>query len=359
MSTAMVMRLLPEQAVPKGLALLNAGNAVATTISAPLGSYIGGMIGWRGAFFFVVPLALLALVWQWISMPPLPPRHRAGRGNVFRLLRHPQVALGMSAVFLLFMGQFALFTYLRPFLETVSGYSVPALSSVFLLMGVAGVVGTLCASRLLGSHLYLVVTGIPLILAALAALLIALGSAQLPVAVLLGAWGFFGTAAPVGWGTWLSRVLPEDAEAGGGLLVAIIQFAITLGAAVGGLLFDWAGWWSAFAFAGVALLGASATAAAAWLNWEKSPSERSASTEAPGVMNDSQAARAVSRMPSAFITPTKVDSFGSPSAVSALYSASRVTPASRASCDMPFARATTPSAWVMRAGSPSSKAASI
>ena len=269
MSTAIVMRLLPEQAVPKGLAWLNAGNAVATTISAPLGSYIGGLIGWRGAFFIVVPLALLALVWQWISMPPLPPRHRAGRGNVFRLLRHKQVALGMSAVFLLFMGQFALFTYLRPFLESVSGYSVPALSSVFLLMGIAGVVGTLCASRLLGAHLYLVVTGIPLILAALAALLIALGSAQLPVAVLLGAWGFFGTAAPVGWGTWLSRVLPEDAEAGGGLLVAIIQFAITLGAAVGGLLFDWAGWWSAFAFAGVILLGASATAGAAWLNWGK------------------------------------------------------------------------------------------
>ncbi len=269
MSTAMVMRLLPEQAVPKGLALLNAGNAVATTISAPLGSYIGGLIGWRGAFFFVVPLALLALVWQWISMPPLLPRHRAGRGNVFRLLRHKQVALGMTAVFLLFMGQFALFTYLRPFLETVSGYSVPALSSVFLLMGVAGVVGTLCASRLLGAHLYLVVTGIPLIMAALAALLIALGAAQLPVAVLLGAWGFFGTAAPVGWGTWLSRVLPQDAEAGGGLLVAIIQFAITLGAAMGGLLFDWAGWWSAFAFACVILLGASATAGAAWLNWGK------------------------------------------------------------------------------------------
>jgi predicted MFS family arabinose efflux permease len=266
MSTAMVMRLLPEQAVPKGLALLNAGNAVAATISAPLGSYVGGLIGWRGAFFIIVPLALPALVWQGISMPPLPPRQRAGRGNVFRLLRHPQVALGMSAVFLLFMGQFALFTYLRPFLETISNYSVQALSLVFLAMGIAGVAGTLCASRLLGSHLYLVVTGIPLIMAALAVLLIALGSAQLPVAILLAVWGFFGTAAPVGWGTWLSRVLPHDAEAGGGLLVAIIQFAITLGAAGGGLLFDFAGWWSAFAFAGAALLAASLTAGAAWWN---------------------------------------------------------------------------------------------
>ena len=67
MSTAIVMRLLPEDAVPRGLAMLNAGNAVAATISAPLGSFLGDLIGWRGAFFFVVPLALLALVWQWIE----------------------------------------------------------------------------------------------------------------------------------------------------------------------------------------------------------------------------------------------------------------------------------------------------
>jgi predicted MFS family arabinose efflux permease len=268
MSTAIVMRLLPEQMVPKGLAMLNAGNAVAATISAPLGSYLGGLIGWRGAFFLIVPLALLALVLQWINMPSLPSRGRAAQGNIFRLLRDPQVALGMSAIFLLFMGQFALFTYLRPFLETVSGFSIPSLSVIFLLMGFAGVAGTLCASRLLGSYLYAVVTGIPLIMAALAALLVAFGSTQLPIALLLVAWGFFGTAAPVGWGTWLSRVLPHDAEAGGGLQVAIIQLAITLGASTGGYLFDVAGWWSTFGFASITLLGSSFVAGVAWLKWD-------------------------------------------------------------------------------------------
>ena len=33
------------------------------------------------------------------------------------------------------------------------------------------------------------------------------------------AWGPVGTPAPVGWGTWLSRTLPADADAGGGLMV--------------------------------------------------------------------------------------------------------------------------------------------
>lgn len=270
MSTAIVMRLLPEDAVPRGLAMLNAGNAVAATVSAPLGSFLGAYIGWRSAFFLVVPLTLLALIWQWISMPSLPPQRRAGRGNVLRLLRRPQVALGMTSILLLFMGQFALFTYLRPFLESVSGYPVSALSLALLLMGLAGVAGTWCISRLLGACLYPVVIAIPLVMAGIAVLLIVLGSMQLPVALLLIAWGFFGTAAPVGWGTWLSRVLRDDAEAGGGLQVAIIQFAITVGAAAGGLLFDRTGWWSSFAFAALLLLGSSLAAAAAWLEWEHS-----------------------------------------------------------------------------------------
>lgn len=80
MSTAIVMRLVPAEAVPRGLAMINAGNAIAATISAPLGSLLGDYIGWRGAFFFVVPLALLALVWQWLSLPELPPSEAKSRG---------------------------------------------------------------------------------------------------------------------------------------------------------------------------------------------------------------------------------------------------------------------------------------
>jgi predicted MFS family arabinose efflux permease len=268
MSTAIVMRLLPRDAVPRGLAMLNAGNAIAATIAAPLGSYLGGIIGWRGAFFFIVPLALLALVWQWIAMPSLPPRGRPGRGNVFRLLARRQVALGMTAILLLFMGQFALFTYLRPFLETVAGFSVAELSLAFLAVGLAGVAGTWCISRLLGRRLYSLLIGIPAMMAATAVLLIVFGHSQLAVAGLLVLWGFFGTAAPVGWGTWLAGVMHDEAEAGGGLQVAVIQFAIMIGAAGGGLMFDAVGWWSAFGTAAALLLGSSLAAFAAWRNCE-------------------------------------------------------------------------------------------
>jgi predicted MFS family arabinose efflux permease len=264
MSTAVIMRLVPPDAVPRGLAMINAGNAISATISAPLGSLLGDYLGWRGAFFFVVPIAVLALVWQWISLPSLPPRPSEGSPNVFRLLARRRVALAMSATGLLFMGQFALFTYLRPFLETVTSVSVPILSLLLLLMGLASVLGTYLASLMLRARLFSVMVAIPLVMAGVALGLVVLGASVVPTALLLIAWGLFNPAAGMGWGAWLARCLPDDAEAGGGLQVATIQLAITIGAAGGGLLFDAVGWWSPFVLSAVLLCGSSLLAVAAW-----------------------------------------------------------------------------------------------
>ena len=55
LATATVMRLVPEQSVPKALGVVYMGNAVATAFAAPIGSYLGGVIGWRGVFWAMVP----------------------------------------------------------------------------------------------------------------------------------------------------------------------------------------------------------------------------------------------------------------------------------------------------------------
>ncbi|OLP53947.1 transcriptional regulator [Rhizobium rhizosphaerae] len=266
MSTSIVMRLVAENEVPKALAWINGGNALAATISAPLGSLLGAYVGWRSAFFLVVPIALLALVWQWISLPPMPPRDQKSRGNVLRLLARRQVLLGMASTMLLFMGQFALFTYLRPYLETAGGFSIEAISLVLLLMGLAGVLGTIAIGRALRTRLFTLLIGIPAVMALLAIGMAALTSASLLVAALLVAWGFFGTAAQVGWGTWVSKHISDDAEAGGGLSVAVIQLGITAGAAGGGYLFDAVGWRGPFALAAIILAASSIVALAAMRN---------------------------------------------------------------------------------------------
>ncbi len=255
MSAAVAMRLVPIHQVPKALAIFNGGNALATVVAAPLGSYLGSVIGWRGAFFCLVPVAMIALAWQWISLPPMPatPRRR-NSGSVFSLLRNPLIALGMVGVGIFFMGQFVLFTYVRPFLENVTQVDVSTLSMILLVVGITGFIGTTVIGNVLKTGLYRTLVFIPLFMALIGLLLIAFCSVVPVVFVLLGLWGLVATAAPVGWWSWLARSLPKDAETGGGLMVAVIQLCIALGSTIGGLLFDGSGYRATFVASAALLL---------------------------------------------------------------------------------------------------------
>ncbi|MDQ0035230.1 putative MFS family arabinose efflux permease [Variovorax boronicumulans] len=258
MSAATAMQLVPPSKVPRALAIFNSGNALATVVAAPLGSYLASVFGWRGAFFCLVPVAMIAFVWQLFSLPAIQAQPRAkGSTNVFRLFKNRRVVLGMLAVGVFFMGQFALFTYLRPFLETVTRVDVSMLSLMLLTLGVAGFIGTTVIGRFLKIRFYGTLMIIPMLMAAIAVALIAVGASVPATTVLLGIWGLVATAAPVGWWLWIARTLPQDAEAGGGLMVAVVQLSIALGSTVGGFLFDGTGYQSTFAFsAGLLLVGA-------------------------------------------------------------------------------------------------------
>ncbi|AZE49355.1 Transcription regulatory protein opdE [Pseudomonas chlororaphis] len=260
LSAATAMRLVPEDQVPRALAIVNGGNALATVIAAPLGSFLGSLIGWRAAFFCVVPVAALAAVWLLASLPSLKAQPAAGTDNVFNLMKRMPVALGMLAVSLFFMGQFMLFTYLRPFLETVTQVSVTTLSLMLLVIGLAGLAGTFLIEAFLKNALYRTLVIIPLMMAALAMALVAFGASVSVTTVLLGLWGLVATAAPVAWWTWLTRALPDDAEAGGGLMVAIVQLAIAAGATVGGLAFDLSGYRATFELSAALLVVAAVLA---------------------------------------------------------------------------------------------------
>ena len=250
------MQLAPKAQVPRALAIVNGGNALAMVIAAPLGSFLGGLIGWRGAFFCVVPVALIAALWLLVSLPTFKVNGAANTGNVVHLMKRLPVALGMLAVSVFFMGQFMLFTYLRPFLENVTHVSVSTLSLMLLGLGLAGLAGTMLIERFLKSRLYPTLMTIPLLMASAAVALVAFGSSSLITAVLLAGWGLVATAAPVAWWTWLSRTLPDDAEAGGGLMVATIQLAIAGGAILGGVTFDLRGYQATFELSAAILVGA-------------------------------------------------------------------------------------------------------
>ncbi len=238
LAASVVMRLVPSEDVPKALAIMFTGNAVAAAFAAPLGSYFGATVGWRGVFWAMALIVAANLMWQIAVLPSLPARGLHGVGAVLNLMRRRFVALAMIAVTLTFGGAFAMFTYIRPFLEGYTGAEIQTISLLLLGLGIGGFAGSWSIGRLVGNHLVPLLRLLPFGMAMVTLGMLATGHLLIAVAVLMACWGAINTAMPVSWTTWLTRMLPEDAETGGGLLIAAIQLSIMLGSAFGGVLLD-------------------------------------------------------------------------------------------------------------------------
>ncbi|MEN1743335.1 MFS transporter, partial [Pseudomonas aeruginosa] len=50
MSASLTMRLVPPRTVPKALSVIFGAVSIALVIAAPLGSFLGELIGWRNVF---------------------------------------------------------------------------------------------------------------------------------------------------------------------------------------------------------------------------------------------------------------------------------------------------------------------
>ncbi|WP_138470337.1 MFS transporter [Poseidonocella sp. HB161398] len=262
LSTSLAARLARKEDVTKAIALLQIGNASALVIAAPLGSFLEALIGWRTTFLVTVPIGVALLVWQLAVLPKMPPKASASIGAMVGLLNRKDFATGMAAIAVAFIGQNTLSIYLRPFLESVTGFHDVAVSFALLGLGLGGLAGLTLIGRVLRRGTNPVLIGLPVITAIIALTLIASGDVKPITASLLVLWGLFTSPLIVAWNAWMARTIPDNLEAGGGLQVALMQCALAGGAFVGGVLFDHVGWWSGFLLSSLLLIGSALLAAA-------------------------------------------------------------------------------------------------
>ena len=254
MAAAVAMRLVPAKSVPRALAIIFSGIAIGTVVSVPLGSYLGGLYGWRIAFVAAAAVGLLTLVFQWFTVPAMAPRKMARTASVLELLRRPGIAVGMMGCVLAHTGQYALFTYIRPALESLAHLDIDGLSLMLLGFGVANFVGTLFAGWLMERSLRITLVLMPALVGAAA-----LGMIWLPVQasglmLLVALWGLAFGGVPVAWSNWVARAVPDQAETAGGMVVAAVQSSIAAGAALGGVVFGVGGVTGVFMTAGSVML---------------------------------------------------------------------------------------------------------
>ncbi|HEU0096706.1 MAG TPA: MFS transporter [Rhizomicrobium sp.] len=254
MAAAVAMRLAPAKRLPRALSIIFSGIAVGTVVSVPLGSYLGGLYGWRSAFVAAAAVGALTFVFQWFTLPRMAPRRMLHTVSVLALLRRPGIGMGMMGCVLAHTGQYALFTYIRPALESVAHIDVDHLSLMLLGFGVANFAGTLLAGWLMERSLRATLVLMPALVG-----IAAFGMIWLPVQatglmLLVALWGLAFGGVPVAWSSWVARAVPDQAETAGGMVVASVQSSIAAGAALGGVVFGLAGVTGVFVTAGAVML---------------------------------------------------------------------------------------------------------
>ncbi|EIA08599.1 MFS transporter [Flavobacterium frigoris] len=269
MAAATAMRLMPKKLVPKALSVIFGAVSIATVVAAPVGSYLGTRIGWRNVFLLSGGIGVIALIWQTVSLPSMPVDRPAKFSTLIKVLKRPNVKSGMFAVLVLYIGYSTFFTYLRPFLETVTGVNVNMLSTILLGFGIANLIGSILARYLLEWNLYKSLSIAPLFMGVIVALLVLFGGYTIIAATLIALWGLLFGVLQVGWVAWLTNTIPDETESGGGIQVATIQLAISLGAVIGGVFFDYTGAIGVFISSSLFTLIASVVAIVAFKKQQK------------------------------------------------------------------------------------------
>jgi predicted MFS family arabinose efflux permease len=199
-------------------------------------------------------LAVVVLLVQLWLLPAIPPARAIGARDLLTPLTRRMAQVGLLAVLFFIAGHFAAYTYLKPLLQQVFGLAANAVSTLLLVYGAVGFVGTFAGGSLVARS----VRGTTL----LAALMLAAASAAVDGDrqrhggrrhVVL-AWGVAFGLMPVALTGWMMEALPDAPEAGQALLVTGFQVAIASGALIGGVTVDNFGISSAMVLSGVLVL---------------------------------------------------------------------------------------------------------
>ena len=263
--------LVPSAMQPKAMSYILAGISVATVAGVPAGALLGNFAGWRVAFAVSAVLAGAVLVLQWRVLPALPAVRAISLRDLLQPFTRHSARLGLGVTFFVVAGHFAGYTYLRPMFQQLFGMTGDAVVSLLLIYGTAGFVGTLVAGRLVAKNARAVALLAATVIAGVLFTSVMVGNGWLDCGLITAGtaslvWGAAFGLVPLSMTGWMMEALPQAQESGQAMLVTFFQLAISLGALIGGRVFDAQGIIGTLQLGGVSCLIAVAVIAAALLN---------------------------------------------------------------------------------------------
>lgn len=235
-AAACIAFLVPPHQRGKAISLVFLGWSVASVLGMPLGSLIGGTLGWRYAFALVGLLAFFSAAWIWRAMPDgvRPPAFALATWRETLQSRPLMLCVAVTALYS--AGQFVLFSYLAPYYKVNFDITPTQLSLMFAWFGAFGFLGNLWVSRnierLGAARTVLLAVGSM----ALSLALWPLGSSLLLTALVLIPWALGCFAANSAQQARLSGIAPALASGSIALNTSAMYAGQAVGAASGGWL---------------------------------------------------------------------------------------------------------------------------
>ncbi|MHA6195805.1 MFS transporter [Pseudomonas wadenswilerensis] len=245
-------RMVAPQQQGQALAVAMVGTPIALSLGVPLGTWLGGVFGWRVTFGLMSALTLVLVAWVLAKVPDYPPQAAHQRRSLRQVLTTPGVRPVLAVVISWMLAHNILYTYIAPFLAPAGLQAQVDL--VLLVFGGAALASIWLTARLVEPLL----RGTTLAsLAAFAAVTLVFGLfSGDPRVIYLGvaAWGLsFGGAATL-LQTALADAAGDGADVALSLNVVAWNSAIAGSGVVGGVLLDrWGA--GAFPWAMLVLIG--------------------------------------------------------------------------------------------------------
>lgn len=253
-------KLVGRRAGPRATSIIVAGVSAGTVVGLPAGQFLGDVLGWRATFATAAAVALLVVVAQLALLPRIEADGRNRPADLAGVFRIPFARVGLVATAVVFIGQFGASTYITPLLVSHAHLGTGLVSVLFLAYGVGGIGGTLIGGPLVAHSRVGTFAGAAAGVGVILLVLPALGSAPVPVGILVVGWGLLWGFIPLVAQVWLLSAVPHAQEAASAVNVANMQLSIALGSAVGGLLVDSAGLTAVYTVGGAIAVVAAAFA---------------------------------------------------------------------------------------------------
>src|SRR3954470_8235392 len=141
-ATVVATRAAGPDSSTRVLGVIGSGVALATVLGVPLGSLAGDHLGWRGAFWLLAALAVVAAAVIGRFTPGEETRTAASVRSELRALRNVRLWLVLGGTVLIMGGCMGTFSFISPLLTERSGIPLGLVPLVFVCFGVGSMIGT-------------------------------------------------------------------------------------------------------------------------------------------------------------------------------------------------------------------------